>query len=569
MHDGGVPLATDRLKSGRLALAAGDWAAARVAFAAAVAEEPAADALDGLGRALWWLKEPGAAVEARTREYAALRRERRIAEAAKVAIWLAREHRSLYRNHPVADGWLARARSAVEQCRDGAARGWVSLAEAESADSASAAADLARAAVGAARMHDDVDLEITALARLGELEVASGAVDAGLAHLDEAMAAATAGEGRDPQSIGEACCQLMDVAGLLGDMNRVGSWSAAVAGFRESYDFPAMAAYGPSVGTGVLSAFCGACCGGIYLVSGRLDDAENELMSALATLEASEMHSRCTHPVTQLAELRVIQGRLAEARELLAAYEDLPECVRPLAALDLADGAINRAAERLQSGIKELRDRPVATFPLWTLLVDAEIARGDLVAANHAVAQVARLATVTGSQRHAAEAAFAEAKVAAARDASLAAPTLREASGLLAEVGLPVAACTARLAFARASLAAGDRGTAVAEARAALAGFERLGATVDADATAAFLRELGVRGRAGPRSIGLLSKREKEVLRLVAEGLSNAEIAERLFISVKTAGHHVSNILTKLQLRSRTEAAAYAVLNLRQEPAAK
>ena len=127
------------------------------------------------------------------------------------------------------------------------------------------------------------------------------------------MAAATAGEGRDPQSIGEACCQLMDVAGLLGDMNRVGSWSAAVAGFRESYDFPAMAAYGPSVGTGVLSAFCGACCGGIYLVSGRLDDAENELMSALATLEASEMHSRCTHPVTQLAELRVIQGRLAEA----------------------------------------------------------------------------------------------------------------------------------------------------------------------------------------------------------------------------------------------------------------
>lgn len=169
---------------------------AHSAFAEAAAADPSADALDGLGRALWWRKDVSAALEARTRAYAALRRERRFEDAAKVAVWLAREHRSLYRNDAVADGWLARARSAAERSDSGAVHGWISLADAESCDSAPAAVDLAQAAVAAARQHDDADLEITALARLGEIEVAAGAIDAGLAHLDEAMAAATAGKGK-------------------------------------------------------------------------------------------------------------------------------------------------------------------------------------------------------------------------------------------------------------------------------------------------------------------------------------------------------------------------------------
>ncbi len=76
------------------------------------------------------------------------------------------------------------------------------------------------------------------------------------------------------------------------------------------------------------------------------------------------------------------------------------------------------------------------------------------------------------------------------------------------------------------------------------------------------MRSLGARGRAGPRSIGSLSRRETEVLRLLGEGLSNREIGERLFISPKTAEHHVSRIFGKLGLKSRAEAAAYAVRTL-------
>ena len=90
--------------------------------------------------------------------------------------------------------------------------------------------------------------------------------------------------------------------------------------------------------------------------------------------------------------------------------------------------------------------------------------------------------------------------------------------------------------------------------------FERLGARRDADEAAALLRELGGAGRTAVRGErDELTAREREVLALVASGLSNGEIAERLVIAPKTAEHHVGKVLSKLGVRSRAEAAAHAV----------
>jgi DNA-binding CsgD family transcriptional regulator len=557
-----------QLEAGRSAMASGDWAAARDGFRTAWDETGSADALDGLGRALWWLDDPGGALELRGRAFALLRREERDAEAAAVSIWLARQYRNLFRRAEMADGWLARARSLLgEVADDGGLRGWIALAESEIGPPDLKSGEQADRAVAIARGRRDRDLEIVALSRRGACRVGAGSVATGLDDLHEAMVAATAGEGHDVQYVGEALCTLLEVAGLVGDPGMVEPWARFLASYRSSYAFGPLLPFESASATDLISAFCTGCCGGVYLVVGRLDAAEQELERAVVELATTGLRPRCLHPVADLVELRVLQGRLTEAEALLTGFEDDPDCVASAAALDLALGRPAPAVHRLRDALGRMRDTPVLGLPLLVRLVDAALDVGDVELAASSAGRIGELAAITGTSLHAAFRDQALGRVELATSGSAAAELLRSACVGFARAGASLEAGTTRMALARALLDR-DRGLAVAEARSALQAFERMGATAEADRVSAFLRGLGVRGRTGPRDVGVLTRREQEVLRLVAQGLSNAEIAARLFISTKTAGNHVSSILTKLGLRSRTEAAAFALLHVAQPPVA-
>jgi DNA-binding CsgD family transcriptional regulator len=406
------------------------------------------------------------------------------------------------------------------------------------------------------------------LSRRGACRVSGGMVSPGLDDLNEAMAAATSGEGRDVQYVGEALCTLLEVAGLLGDAGMVESWAEFLAGYRSSYAFGPLLPFETASATELISAFCTGCCGGVYLVTGRLDAAEAQLEQAAMKLVTTGLRPRCLHPIADLVELRVLQERLEEAEAVLSGFEDDVDCAAAASALDLALGRPARAVTRLQAALDRLQGTPMPTMPLLVRLVDAALGSGDAALAETSCRRIEELASTTGTILHAAFRDHARGKVDLAAGGSEATRLLRSACSGFARAGAPLQAGRARMAMAR-SLVDGDRGLAVAEARSALQAFDRMGATAEANRAAAFLRELGVKGRTGPRDAGLLSRRELEVLRLVAEGLLNAEIAARLFISTKTAGHHVSNILTKLGLRSRTEAAAFALLNVPQSPGAR
>ncbi len=537
--------AADGVADGYAALARGDWTAAREAFDAALDAGGDVDpeALDGRGRALWWLRDADGAIASRERAYAGFRRDGELARAARIALWLSREYATVWGNEPAAGGWLARAERLLRDVAPGAEQGWLLLARAERTQDARASAELAAAAIEVAATAGDVDLEIRGLAQLGLARVASGDVDVGLAHLDEAMAAASAGEPTSLETFADVCCALMLACDLAHDVERPRQWGQVVDAFLQRYEHVP------------LLAFCRTCCADMHAARGRIDEAEEELTSAIRELEAAGQRSRCAHPASRLAQIRVLQGRLEEADELLRGLDGAPETVEAAAALRLARGEPAAAAAVLEQRLDELGRDSLVGVPFLSLLVEARVALGDTASAAAAATALSSVAVPGGRSEAAAD--VARGRVSAARGEDDAAPAFGRAAELYRRVGLPLDAARARLELARA-LAATEPELSIDVARRAHRELESLGADRAAADASALLRSLGAKSRSGPRGVDVLTKREQEVLRLLGEGLSNAELGRRLFISPKTAEHHVGRILRKLDLRSRAEAAGYA-----------
>ena len=203
---------------------------------------------------------------------------------------------------------------------------------------------------------------------------------------------------------------------------------------------------------------------------------------------------------------------------------------------------------------------PPTTPRCWRCVPSWRSPRRSLEKAASAAERLAEKARQLARADLEAEAALLAGQVAAARAGSAGAEHhLEEAVAGFAAIDFPLEEGRARLALARVQADAGSP-LALASARAARDVFERLGARRDADRAGALLRELGVAGRPTARGDrDHLTARELEVLGLIAAGLSNAQIADRLVIAPKTAEHHVGRVLAKLGVRSRAEAAAHAV----------
>ena len=522
-----------------------DFASASEAFAGALAETESPQALDGLGRALWWQGHVDGAIAHRERAYAAFRKRGERERAAGIALWLSREYLEAFGNPPASNGWLARAEGLLEGQPTGSDHGWLELTRGARVSDPDEMRVHAKAALDIARRFGDVDLEASALALLGRGLLLGGAVEPGVAALDEAMMLITAGESTDALTFGDVCCVVTLACEESGELERLMRWNEVVDAFL---------ARNPH---GALLSFCGTCGAEFFQAKGDLAMAERCLVDALQALEGTGHRSRCIHPAAKLAELRVLQGRIEEAERLLSGYEDLPESLGGSVAVHRARGEHAVAAALLLRRLNRIGDT-IPAAPLLSTLVEVQLEAGDRAGASATTGRVAALAERTGTRRVLAIAAISQGRVARASEDPSARPLLEDAMEAFASLQMPMDAALARLELAL-SLRGDEPAMALREASVAFESLENLGAVRDADRAAALIRDLGGPARTGPKLLGLLTARETEVLGLLGEGLSNAEIAARLYISTKTAGNHVGNVLSKLHLRSRQEAAAFAV----------
>jgi len=534
------------IEVGLLALQSGAWEQARASFEAVLSEADVPEANYGLANALWWLGEMQGMFEQYERAYAGFRQRSDHAHAAGVAMLISFHSCVHLANRALAEGWLNRAGRLIEEHDLESLHGDLALFQGCLEEDAARTEECARQAVERSQSSGDRDLELCALSLLGYAIVEQGRVEEGMPLLDESMAASLGGEPERLDTVAFTSCRMMVSCARCAAFERAAEWVRAAERFVERYGCP------------FLFAECRLVYGSVLFQTGRWEEAERELLVAIE-LARDSVPAYFADATASLASLRVAQGQLEHAEQLLAGVEGMEAAVPVMCRLHLLRGRPDLARAEAHRRLDADQSLRLARVHLFEILGEAQLALGDANAAADRGQHLAREGAERGCRVAVARGERLMGRALVRRDPDAARKHLDHALLEFSRLDMPYEAGLTRLALAGA-LATRQSELAVSEAHLALDTFEGLGADRCADEAAALLRSLGVKvARSGPRTDGDITPREEEVLALLGEGLSNPEIAERLFISRKTVEHHVSKVLAKLRLRNRAEAAAEAI----------
>lgn len=489
----------------------------------------------------WWLgdlAETNRLLESAHRRYL---EEGRPEDAARAAMEVAINH-FLRGDDALGSGWMGRALRLAQDLPPGPIHGYLTYVVEVEANWRRTEPDKV---VGAARRvreiglrHQDPNLIAASLNGEGRFLLERGRVAEGMALLDEAMITVLTGD-LVPDWAGNIYCNTIAACHRVGDLKRMTKWTEATEDWLR--------------GLSAAVVFAGICAVHrvqLMVLNGQWEKAETEGLR-IAREQAGVKIATESEAWYQVGEVRRLRGQLSAAEEAYRVAHERGRYPQPgLARLRLAEGNLEAAAASIRSALVATDD-PLRRAGLCSAAVEIALAAGDLAAADDACNELTRIADLYRTSGMEVEAIGASGALALARgEPERALPLLQRACALWRELNAPHQAASVCLLLARAFRSLGDDDAAELELATASATFERLGAALDAAVAA------GMRGGSEPR-FGL-SRREREVLALVASGRSNRRIAEELFISEKTVARHLSNIFAKLGVNTRVEAARFA-----------
>jgi ATP/maltotriose-dependent transcriptional regulator MalT len=541
----------ERVQQGNAALARGAWAEARAIFEQELAARESVDALEGLSWAAWWVEDVATCIDARERAYGLSRRGGEMQRAAMLALWIGDDYLILRGERAIANGWFQRAARILERLDTCPEHGWLDalLGYVATIDGdLQQAKKLAIQARVLGQQLDVVSLEMFALAVEGLALVNEGEIADGMRCLDEATTAALAGEFEEIVAAGWTFCFLLNACERVRDFERAGEWCRKVEEFSRRMQ------------TNFVTVACRAHYGAVLTWHGRWAEAEKSLTEAERL--ALERPSWGGLAIVRLADLRRRQGRFAEAEELLQQRLGNPLTPVVMAELALDRGDPSAAVDLLEPVLRRLpvENKTLRAAPL-EVLVRAKLATGAVDAAASHVTELRSIVDALGTRPLQASLRLSEGLVAAiAGEHETAQARFEDAVELFAASGASHELVRAQLELARLLASLGRADAAVREARGALKGAEEIGAVAEAARARDLLRTLGAPPKAWRvvRRDAILTRREVEVLRLVAEGLTDADIAARLVLSKHTVHRHLQNAYTKLGCSSRAAAVARA-----------
>jgi DNA-binding CsgD family transcriptional regulator/tetratricopeptide (TPR) repeat protein len=542
---------------GRASHSRREWADAHAALAAVDAAEPLA--VDDLERLAWSALLTGrddvffGAAERVHQAYVAADATTR---AARWAFWIGFRATAMG-EAARAGAWLSRAdRLASSVATECAEHGWLLLPKAyrhTAAQEHQAAHDLAAEALQIGERCGDRDLAAFARNFQGRALVRMSRVEEGLALMDEAMLAATSGE-LSPLITGLVYCSLIAGCHQVYAFDRAREWTSALSRWCDAQP--------------QLVTFTGTCQvhrAQLLQLGGAWGEAIDEARRAAQAPRNAKDPMATAEAFYQEAEVHRLRGQYAEAEAAYRSASEFGSDPQPgLALLRLAQGSVDLAVQAVRRALSANVGglRRVRYLPAY---VEIMLAAGDADAARSGCEELSQVAAEFGGDVLSAMVDNARGSLLlAANDASAALEPLRTALAVWQRLDAPYIAARVRVLLARACRELGDTDGAVLEQHAAQTLFERLGAAPDLATLEANCNvvpaEPGARDKQSSSRMQQhnLSPRELEVLRLVAAGKTNKQIGRDLGVSEKTIDRHVSNMFAKLQVSSRTAAAAYA-----------